>query len=173
MSVDKFGCYARASYKQHNLRKNITKILGIQLDSERNLNLNGKRILNVGTPISRHDAATRSSVQFDINQLQQSFLIELDKIKQEYETLKNKKLQVIEANLKSYIENVLSDHVKFIDERISKIEHYIFKQITDSNVIVEKDDDISFEKSKDNEAEYYGYNTIPAINKKQKYKNNE
>lgn len=129
MSVDKFGRYSGTSNKQRNLKKTITQTLGVQLDSEKNLNLNGKRILNLGAPINTHDAVTRSSVQSEINRIQQLLLIEIEKVKQECNKLRKKNLQDVEANLKSYTDNALVHHTQYIDKKQEEIESYIFNHI--------------------------------------------
>lgn len=173
MSVDKFGRYSVNNHKPISLKKSIAKILGVRFDLERNLDLHGKRIMNVGAPIDGNDAATKSSVHQQLVELQQDCYFEIVKSKndnlrkfnEECEKLRKSVLET-DLNLKLFIQNALTDHIKLIEERMSKVEDYIFKYMSDSKIISEKNVDISFEKSKEAEAEYYGYDTLPVANKK-------
>lgn len=70
MSVDKFGRYSKQKYNCDILKKNASKIIGIIVDSDNNLNVQNKRIKNLEIPREDADAVNKLYVQTEINRTQ-------------------------------------------------------------------------------------------------------
>lgn len=70
MSVDKFGRYSKQKYNTNILKKNVPRIVGIIVDSDNNLNVQNKRIKNLGVPRDDTDAINKGYLQAEINRTQ-------------------------------------------------------------------------------------------------------
>lgn len=90
MSVDKFGHYASNS---NVLRENVSKILGIVVDSHNNLDFQNKKIKNLGAPSEDTDAVNKVYLQTQINHSQEivkrGISTEIVDIRREISNLKN------------------------------------------------------------------------------------
>lgn len=70
MSVDKFGRYSKQKYNCDIFKKNASKIIGIIVDSDNNINVQNKRIKNLGVPREDADAVNKVYLQTEINRTQ-------------------------------------------------------------------------------------------------------
>lgn len=71
MTVDKFGNYHSQKYNLDTLKKNVANTLGIIVDRNNNLNIQHKKIKNLGPPTEGTDAINQSYLSLQINHTQE------------------------------------------------------------------------------------------------------
>lgn len=70
MSVDKFGRYSKQKFSSSILKKNVPRIVGIIVDNDSSLNVQNKRIKNLGIPRDEADAINKGYLQAEVNRIQ-------------------------------------------------------------------------------------------------------
>lgn len=71
MTVDKFGHYYNNKHNSETLKKNVSKILGIIVDENYNLDVQNKKIRNLNFPSEGTDAVNKTYLHTQINILQE------------------------------------------------------------------------------------------------------
>lgn len=104
MTVDKFGHYYNQKYNSEVLKKNVSKMLGITVDEDYNINIQNKKIRNIAPPTEDSDAVNKAYLYSQIKHIQEilkhDLNTEFNSIRSEISELK-KKLKDIYAVLSS------------------------------------------------------------------------
>lgn len=117
MSVDKFGHYSNEKYSNENLKKTESKLIGITMDNDQNINMQNRRIKNVGVPIQETDAITKRFMQAHVTQAKENII--------NYINTENKQIQITLENtitrttsdLETKIRAFVSKHIQVYDDR--------------------------------------------------------
>lgn len=94
MAVDKFGHYYNNKFTSETLKKNVSKILGIIVDENYNLDVQNKKIRNVNFPTEGTDAVNKTYLHTEIKNhediLKRSISKEVVTLRKEISDLNNK-----------------------------------------------------------------------------------
>lgn len=71
MTVDKFGHYYNHKYNSEILKKNVSKTLGIIIDSNNNIDIQNRKIKNLAPPSEGSDAVNKDYLYSQINHIQE------------------------------------------------------------------------------------------------------
>lgn len=133
MSVDKFGRYSHGVYNKSQIKKGIINTLHIKLGEVGNtLDVQGKRIVNVGEPDPNQD----------LNAVTVKFLTEsLKNIVANMEKSFNKDIEALYTeikNMKSAIDEDLKAQWNFYVEKTDEMQSYIFNHLIDKPLTTPK-----------------------------------
>lgn len=115
MSVDKFGRYSNNQNKA--IKRNIVKVIGFNIEKDGDINLQKKRIKNLGKPIHEDDAVTKSFISSEIQRVYQELLTAVEKLKKE--------LLAEIANLHNFNDALKNN----LNNRLIRIEDIVFESI--------------------------------------------
>lgn len=71
MTVDKFGHHYNLKYTSVTLKGNVSRLLGINIDEDNNLDIQNKRIRNFARPAGGSDAVNQAYVHSQNKNLQE------------------------------------------------------------------------------------------------------
>ena len=98
MTVDKFGHHYNQKYSSLALRGNVSRILGINIDNDNNLDIQNKKIKNVAPPSEGMDAVNQSYVHSQNKHLQEilkkGIIQECSTIREEISQLKKSQNEI-------------------------------------------------------------------------------
>ena len=91
-TVDKFGHYYNQQYISLTLKEHVSRFLGINTDENNNLDIQNKKIRNVGAPAEGADAVNQAYVHSQIKHIQEILKQNIDQecahLRQEISQLK-------------------------------------------------------------------------------------
>lgn len=149
MSVDKFGHYLNDTNSSIFSTKNAPKLLGFFMDADNNINVQNKRIKNVAKALEENDVINKLFLQTQIEKTEDKLKLYFkeDNIKMRDDLLSQIiklqseiKLQLedyykIEENL-SKLKSFFENEVQKFNEKIYRIENYLFVSVADSGSII-------------------------------------
>lgn len=101
MTVDKFGHHYNQKNQSIAVRENVSRLLGVNIDEDNNLNVQNKKIRNVASPAEGADAVNQAYVHTQIKHIQEilkkNFIQECTFLREEISQLKRSQNEIFKA----------------------------------------------------------------------------